>query len=75
MISWACAQVWSRYERALRQGLGWLAASGEEVTTAAKNAELDSWRLSVVWRLPRAGRVGGRGQLACTGMSGDSRQA
>lgn len=42
-ISWVCTQVWSGAEH-LGRDLGWLAASWEEVWTAAK----------------KAGRVGGR---------------
>lgn len=41
----------------LRQGFGWLAASGEKVATAAKGVEICSWGLSFVQRIPSAGDI------------------
>lgn len=43
---------------ALRQGFRWLVAPGEEVASAAKNAELGSGCLSLVQRLLSADGVG-----------------
>lgn len=54
--SWNCAQEGSIAEHL--GGCGWLAASGVEVVTIAKNAELSCWCLAFVPRLPSAGKAG-----------------
>lgn len=39
VTSWVCAQVWSKVAY-FRQGLGLLAATGEEVSVITENVEL-----------------------------------